>query len=103
VARTWFRLHPRCDHCGLDIQREPGFYLGSIYFNYGLTSLVLIVTCVPAVLWQAVPVSVLTPLALAFCVAFPLWFLRYARALWLGFDVYFDPQAGARGSAIRRE
>lgn len=27
----------------------------------------------------------------AFCVLFPLWFFRYARSLWLGFDQYFDP------------
>jgi hypothetical protein len=32
--------------------------------------------------------------ATAFCVLFPLWFFRYARSLWLGFDYYFDPPAG---------
>src|SRR5690349_19287385 len=34
----WFKMHEKCEHCGLDFRREPGFYLGSIYVNYGLTA-----------------------------------------------------------------
>jgi len=25
-------------------------------------------------------------------VAFPIWFHRYARALWMGFDQFLDPR-----------
>jgi hypothetical protein len=28
---------------------------------------------------------------LTFSVLFPLWFFRYARSLWIGFDQFFDP------------
>ena len=38
-------------------------------------------------------------IATAFCVLFPLWFFRYARSLWLGFDYYFDPPATSAGAA----
>ncbi|MGC3968078.1 MAG: DUF983 domain-containing protein [Pirellulales bacterium] len=89
---TWFRMHERCDRCGLDFRREPGFYLGSIYVNYGLTALVVTITYVvamatghgrhPALFWGS----------LAWCVLFPLWFFRYSRSLWLGMDQYLDPQ-----------
>ena len=27
----------------------------------------------------------------AFALAFPIWFFRYARSLWMGFDHYWDP------------
>ena len=27
----------------------------------------------------------------AFCLVFPLWFFRYARALWIAFDERWDP------------
>jgi len=27
-----------------------------------------------------------------FCVIFPLWFFRYARAVWIAFDERFDPR-----------
>ncbi|HVA46834.1 MAG TPA: DUF983 domain-containing protein [Pirellulales bacterium] len=87
----WFSMRPRCDECGLDFKQEPGFYLGSIYFNYGLTA--LIVTVVYFTLFFATTLSDRSLLAglLVFVVVFPLWFFRYARGLWLGFDQYCDP------------
>lgn len=84
-------MHPQCDLCGTDFRREPGFYLGSIYVNYGLTAAVVTVVNVtaqitghgrdPRLLWGS----------LGFCILFPLWFFRYARSLWLGMDHYVDP------------
>jgi hypothetical protein len=29
---------------------------------------------------------------------FPMWFFRYARSLWLGFDQYVDPRKGESGT-----
>ena len=37
------KMRASCSHCGLKFEREPGFFLGSIYFNYGLTALVVVV------------------------------------------------------------
>ncbi len=37
LFRGWFRMHEACPHCGFSYTREPGFYLGSIYLNYGAT------------------------------------------------------------------
>lgn len=92
----WFRMEDRCSDCGLDLRREPGFYLGSIYVNYGLTALVVTVVYVAALsLGYGRSRSLLWIMA-AFCVAFPLWFFRYARSLWLGLDHYVDRDS--RGS-----
>lgn len=87
----WFSMRPRCEACDLDFQQEPGFYLGSIYFNYGLTA--LIVTVAYFALYFTDTLSDRTRLAglMVFIVIFPLWFFRYARSLWLGFDQYWDP------------
>src|SRR5262245_39347605 len=41
LFRSWFRMHERCSECGKSFEREPGFFLGSIYFNYGLTALIV--------------------------------------------------------------
>jgi hypothetical protein len=40
-----------------------------------------------------VPSRVLLIALTAFCVLFPLWFFRYARSLWMGFDTFWDPVA----------
>ncbi len=91
----WFRMQPQCDQCQLDFVREPGFYLGSIYVNYGLTAFIITGTYFAIffsdVLSQQATLWSLT----AFAVLFPLWFFRYARAVWLAFDEFSDPAAPA--------
>lgn len=76
-------MKSHCPDCGLNLEPEPGFYLGSIYANYAAT--VLIATAAftllvfaygfrkQDVIWECV----------AFTVLFPLWFFRYARSIWL--------------------
>jgi hypothetical protein len=91
MFRGWFRMNSQCDHCGLKFDRGPGYFLGSIYINYGLTALLI-----TAGYFAGFFLNLLSPDALlwtctGFCVVFPLWFFRYARSLWLGLDHYFDP------------
>lgn len=89
----WFQMPVKCAECGLDLRREPGFYLGSIYVNYGLTAFVVTVTYVWAMATGRGQSRELFWGMLAFCLLFPLWFFRYARSLWLGMDQYWDPDA----------
>ncbi len=84
-------MHDHCSHCQLKFQREPGFFLGSIYFNYGLTSLISLAVFFTLRLGYRLPSEQMTLPLLAFVLLFPLWFFRYARSLWLGMDQYFDP------------
>jgi hypothetical protein len=84
-------MRPQCDKCGLDYQQEPGFYLGSIYFNYGLTALIVTVAYFALYFGSALGDQTLLIGLTTFCVVFPLAFFRFARSLWLGFDQYWDP------------
>lgn len=88
---SWFDMHPRCEQCSLQFQREPGFYLGSIYFNYGVASLLGIGAYFALAFAGGLPAK----LALAICVVlattFPLWFFRYARSLFLTIDYFINP------------
>ena len=87
------QMHQRCSHCGLAFEREPGFFLGSIYFNYGLTAL-LVVIFYPFLLFnQIVSESRLLLGSRLFVLVFPVVFFRLARALWLGFDQWYDPRS----------
>ena len=95
LFRGWLAMHDDCSACHLSFVREPGFYLGTIYFNYGLTALIATIAYPLAVFWLKVPPQTAVAATLAFVCLFPLWFFRYARSLWLGFDHYFDPQRDA--------
>jgi hypothetical protein len=85
-------MHPHCDHCGVTFEREPGFFLGSIYFNYGLTALLVIAAFLFLFFSEVIPQQHAFFILLAFSILFPLWFFRYARSLWLAFDHHVDPR-----------
>ena len=91
---NWIRMYPECSFCGLHYEREPGYFLGSIYINYGLTA--VLVTIGYFSLFGSGVTSDRETLAIvtAFALLFPLWFFRYARSLWLGFDHFWDPAPG---------
>ena len=55
LFRNWFSMHPSCSDCGHVYEREPGFFLGSVYINYGLTSLI-ICTLYPILRFSEIPI-----------------------------------------------
>lgn len=100
MFRSFFRTHENCSHCDAPFEREKGFFLGSIYFNYGLTALIVAIAY-PVILFNGwLSENMLLGASLAFTIVFPIWFFRYSRSLWAGFDEYFDPRdsASANGS-----
>ena len=83
-------MHPKCPRCGLSFEREPGYYLGAMYFSYTLAVLFALPLCVtlfffdvPAI-WNALAgagqIALISPLL-----------VRYSRVLWLHFDQRFNP------------
>lgn len=91
-----FRMHANCPHCGAKFEREPGFFLGSIYINYGITALVTVTAYMVMFFnrwlfdWQRMTI------VLAVAVVLPMLLHRHARALWLGFDQWHDPRPDER-------
>jgi uncharacterized protein (DUF983 family) len=94
LFRNWITMHPTCDHCGLKYERAPGYFLGSIYFNYGVTTVIVVATFLALFFTEVLPQQTAFLVLLAFSVLFPLWFFRYARSLWMAFDHYADPASG---------
>jgi uncharacterized protein (DUF983 family) len=93
LYRTPFAMHERCRGCGLKYNRAPGYFLGSIYVNYGVTTLLM--TAGYLSLWATDVFSPQTLLwgATAFVVVFSCLFFYWARSLWIAFDQFWDPSA----------
>lgn len=91
LFRTFFSMEDPCTHCGRKFNREPGFLLGSIYFNYGVTALLVVVMYFGLFFAEVMSGKQLLVVVGLFALVFPLGFFRYARALWIAFDEYFDP------------
>jgi uncharacterized protein (DUF983 family) len=95
VFRGWFAMHDRCPACGRKFNRSPGYFLGSIYFNYGLTAGLVVAAYFSLYFSELVTGGRLLALLTVFIVVFPLWFFRYARSLWLAVDEGLDPWPNA--------
>jgi uncharacterized protein (DUF983 family) len=96
LYRHWFAMHRECSHCGVKFEREPGFFLGSIYINYGLTALIAAIVYPVLLFNKIVPETPLLAATLAFTILFPMLLFPWARSLWLGFDQWRDPRDGER-------
>jgi hypothetical protein len=84
-------MHPRCPACGRLYDRAPGYLLGSIYFNYGVTAMLVVIAYFSLYFSETLTGDQLLVALTAFGVLFPLWFFRYARGLWIAFDERWDP------------
>jgi uncharacterized protein (DUF983 family) len=99
LFRGWFRMVERCPECGFVYERDPGYFLGSIYLNYGLTALLVTFGYLGLWLGDVLPQEQIFWLVLAFSVLFPILFFRWARSLWMAFDHALDPPAAMSDAA----
>ena len=74
-----------------DIYRDAGYHLGSIYFNYGITAVLVIVIYFTMFFRDWLTDTQRLVVLSLFAILFPMWFFRYARALWMAFDERWDP------------
>jgi len=79
-------MRPACPACGLPFTREPGFYLGSIYINYGVTVIVTGGLYALLVLGFGLAHELALTACLAVAVALPVLFFRHARSFLLALD-----------------
>ncbi len=96
------RMQKECESCGFVFERGPGYFLGSTYINYGITTLLTTWTYIVLHFVLGIDKRWLIPAIAGFCLIFPVVFFRYARSLWLSFDCYLD-RTGAMESRASSE
>jgi hypothetical protein len=84
-------MHETCAACGRKFNRDAGYLLGSIYFNYGVTATIVVILYFAMFFGDVLTNGQRLAVLSAFGVLFPMWFFRYARALWMAFDERWDP------------
>lgn len=84
-------MNDECQTCGRRFDRDAGYLLGSIYFNYGITASLVVIVYFAMFFGDVLTDHQRLLVLSAFAVLFPTWFFRYARALWIAFDELWDP------------
>ncbi|MEM7313563.1 MAG: DUF983 domain-containing protein [Planctomycetota bacterium] len=99
LFRGYFAMHETCPVCTLKFEREPGFFLGAIYFNYGITAILTSVGYGVLRFGTSLTSKQVLAITVAVATIFPIWLFRYARSWWLGFDQLHDPRNDPRSES----
>ncbi len=85
-------MERECALCGLRFERAQGYFVGAIYINYAVSSVIAVGGYF--VLWAWVGLSTAAQFAIwvPFLLVFPLWFFRYSRSLWLALEYLVNPE-----------
>jgi hypothetical protein len=86
-------MHERCPVCDYRFEREPGYFVGSMYISYGLSiGGILLVTLLLHLVWPALDLGLAVLLAGALYVPLVPWTWRYSRLLWMYYDLWVWPE-----------
>jgi uncharacterized protein (DUF983 family) len=85
---TLFELNRECPVCGLKIERDEGFFLGSMSLNYGVTLVCFLAPIALLAYFKIIGVTVAIVLAGICSIAIPALFYRSSRS-WFLMNYYF--------------
>ena len=91
-----FEMSRGCELCGQTYYPEPGFYFGSMFISYIITSFFSLAVVGFAMLvldWSVEGAFALLIGILAICY---VWFFRIARSVWINVTIKYDPKAIAK-------
>ena len=90
--QDWLMPLDGCPHCGYPFDREPGYFLLSIFaINYGVGSLLGLILYLILDFWVRLPIGWTLALIVITMPIFNLWFARHSKALFIAFDLFCDP------------
>ncbi len=88
---TLFEMNAECPECGLKIERDEGFFLGSMSLNYGVTIIGFLVPVLILYLVGVLSGMVAVVIAGVGSIGVPILFYRSSRSWWLMSYYFFLP------------
>jgi hypothetical protein len=80
-------MNALCPDCGLRFEREPGYFLGAMYFSYPLSVPILgLLMLAWHLLFPEMRLEFVAGLATLAFIPFVPFVFRYARVLWIYFE-----------------
>jgi uncharacterized protein (DUF983 family) len=89
---SWFRVNPACPRCGLPIEGDEGFFIGSMSLNYGFTFVVFLAPIMILAYNDVLSTALATVIGAVGAIAVPALFYRSSRSWWLMNYYFFLPQ-----------
>ena len=91
IFRARLTTYERCPFCDLKFEREPGYFIGAMYFSYAMSlpSGAALLFAIWFGSGWTFGISMLATMMIY--LPFVPSIFRYSRVLWLHFDRSFDP------------
>lgn len=93
IFRGGITMNETCPVCGVKFEREQGYFLGAMYFSFGLSSILLVTLFILGSWllpdWESIPIG---GLAFGVFLLFVPIIFRYSRVLWIYFDRWAWPR-----------
>lgn len=83
LFQSLLRIHHRCPHCGMTLERGNGYFLGPLCINYGIVALFYVTPLLLAGVAGWIPFPLSLAVALAGALILPVVLYRYCWSLWL--------------------
>lgn len=84
----WIQMSDHCSCCGLAFYPEAGYFVGSIYINYGATVAVVILSLLA---FRDIPERFQLLFFSGLAAFTSLVFFRHSRSLWITIDYWINP------------
>ena len=91
IFASLFRMNRQCPVCGLEFEREQGYFVGAMYFSYALALVEVLPVIVAMLLLGFGAAAIYLTSCLMLLVSAPFLF-RYSRVLWIYLDQLIDPR-----------
>jgi uncharacterized protein (DUF983 family) len=93
IYRTLFEMHARCPVCDVQFEREPGYFVGSMYVSYFFSALLLgLFATLAWLIWPGLDLVYDVLIALVPFLPLTPFVQQYARTLWMYVDLSIWPQ-----------
>lgn len=103
IFRTWFELRETCPNCGVEFNREEGYFLGGMAINLVVAEGVTVFIVILLMVFVNLPLLPLEVVAISVAVGLPILFYPYSRMLWMVLDLMLNPPEKQTGRQLRAQ
>lgn len=89
--RSFLGMHRTCPVCGVQFERESGYFLNAMFFAYALGFLIIVPTALYLYLRGTTTLQFSAVISAELLLLWPFVF-RYSRILWMHADQLLDPR-----------
>lgn len=92
LFKHWFNMNDQCPHCGVEYNREDGYFLGAFALNLIIAEFLGMGAVIVLLIRSNLSILQQEAIAISVAIILPLIFYPFSRTLWMTLDLYFDKE-----------